>query len=152
MSVENINAAFELLKDELFHGMGDKNVNDVFDCLLEVNKSHKTLLRAITDERGKVIQLYENKKAPRYDKARTVESQFKPVIISVLQDSGGTASARSVISQVYDRMKEGFTHLDLVPVPSGELRWRNTLRWSVAHLKAEGVIASGTSRGIWRLN
>jgi hypothetical protein len=79
------------------------------------------------------------------------ESLFFEPIVAVLKRAGGALPTQEVVDQVGSLIEDELTPLDLEPISSGELRWRNTCRWARKRLVEQGVLDRLAPRGTWRL-
>lgn len=83
---------------------------------------------------------------------RTQEKEFRRPILEALEELGGAASHNEVLKRVYEKMKERLSEHDHQLLPGGgEVRWRNTARWCRKHMVKEGLLASDSPRGIWKI-
>lgn len=83
--------------------------------------------------------------------AKTPTGEFHDAIIDVLSDAGGELPTRDVIDEVGRRMDDHLNDLDHEPLKSGEIRWRNTVRWARTELVEQGVLDGDAPHGRWRL-
>jgi len=159
MSTQNIQTAFELLRDELFSnlsGNGASMVTVTLDCFFDVKSIQEKYNRAIqrTEENKtsrNIIKFPVRVNNSLSAQVRTQEIVFEPIIQSVLEEIGGAAFMGTVIESVFEKMHKNLSGFDMALLRDGEPRWRNTLRWSVMKMKEKGLISSQSPRGIWRL-
>jgi hypothetical protein len=81
----------------------------------------------------------------------TPPDAFKPLILTVLQQAGGTLDAEEVFleleSLAQDRLLPGDSEL----TPEGELRWRHAARRARMALIEEGLMTK-TTPGVWQVS
>ena len=82
---------------------------------------------------------------------KTPEQAFMVPILQVLQDMGGSGSAAEVLDRVGQRMLGTLNEFDLSTLKSGQVRWRNTTQWARQKMKARGLLAADSPRGIWEM-
>ena len=75
---------------------------------------------------------------------------FTTPILSALVFSGGKATVDDVAEIVWEYTSESLTYSDVNTILSGEISWRNRLRWHGARLKQQGYIKS-SKRGVWEI-
>lgn len=83
--------------------------------------------------------------------AITPRDEFRIPILQALVELGGRAHINDVLQRVYELMKDRLTELDLQPLPSGGVRWRNSAMWERNVLKEEGYLRGDSPRGIWEI-
>jgi hypothetical protein len=80
----------------------------------------------------------------------TTPEAFKPLILDVLEQAGGTLDADELFLELEilaaDRLLPGDSEL----TPEGELRWRYAARRARVALIADGLMTKGTP-GVWQL-
>ncbi len=82
---------------------------------------------------------------------KTPEQEFIVPILQVLQDMGGSGRAVEVLNRVGQRMLGTLNEFDLSTLKTGQLRWRNTTQWARQKMKARGLLAADSPRGIWEI-
>lgn len=87
---------------------------------------------------------------PAKPRLRTHQSDFKPWLVGVLQDAGGTEDAETAITTVEERMAALLLPGDRELGPQGEPRWRTALRWARKELADEGLLVAPRP-GVWEL-
>jgi hypothetical protein len=88
-------------------------------------------------------------RAPRG--ARTPQSAFRPALLRVLYESGGSAKMSEAVDGVGSLMKERLNDIDRQATTSGEIRWRNAVQWERNEMVAEGLLKKDSPRGVWEL-
>jgi hypothetical protein len=85
---------------------------------------------------------------------RTPEEAFRRPILEALVELGGRASASLVLDRVGRKMANVLTQHDRQPLPSrkDEMRWQNSARWCRNTLVSEGLLKSGSPKGIWEIS
>jgi len=82
---------------------------------------------------------------------RADQSIFMKPILQVIQDLGGSASAKDVIAKLEKLMKSHFSPVDLEPLKSGQIRWKNTVQWAKNELVSDGYLSKEAPRGVWEI-
>jgi hypothetical protein len=80
----------------------------------------------------------------------TRPEEFKPLILSVLEEAGGELEADEVFLELEILMEDRFRPGDNETTPEGELRWRYAARRARIALIEEGLIAKARP-GVWQL-
>ena len=83
--------------------------------------------------------------------AKTPTAEIRSVLYKVLKEAGGELGTSEAIDRVGEVMKDKWNEVDLAPLKSGEVRWRNTVRWTYVELTKEGIIDENSGHGRWRL-
>ncbi len=91
-----------------------------------------------------------SKRLPR-NSGRADQSIFIKPILQVIHDLGGNASAKDVLAKLEKSMKSQLSPIDLEPLKSGQIRWKNTAQWARNELVSDGFLAKETPRGIWKI-
>jgi hypothetical protein len=114
---------------------------------------------------GRLIEFYEvngakaakqlSKAAPDRQRARSGEftpnEDFLEPLVQVLRKAGGELPAGDAINAVGDLMGDRLNEVDRAQLPSGEVRWRNNVRWASNRLKKNGKLDPEAPFGTWRL-
>jgi hypothetical protein len=79
------------------------------------------------------------------------EKAYRHPILETLFEMGGSAPTSDVLKNIEKKMKQQFSDVDLQSVSSGETRWSNTAKWERKTLVKEGLLKSGSPKGIWEL-
>lgn len=96
-------------------------------------------------------------KAPRFKKLqhglRTPEDEFRIPILQTLVDLGGSAPMNDILDKVGRLMSDKLNPYDRQALPSDLTitRWRNTAQWARAAMVKEGLLSSGSPRGVWEI-
>lgn len=88
-------------------------------------------------------------RAPRG--ARTPQSEFRPALLRVLYEAGGSAKMSQVVDGVGSLMKERLNEIDRQATTTGEIRWRNAVQWERNEMVAQGLLKKDSPRGVWEL-
>ena len=84
---------------------------------------------------------------------KTPEQAYRRPILEALYELGGSASVADVLKVVEGKMKPLLTEVDYQKVPSGgDIRWRNTACFVRFKLVTDGLLKSGSPRGVWELS
>ena len=95
------------------------------------------------------VERHDGKRARKGQK--TSHEEFYEPLLQVLREAGGQLPAGAAIDLVGERMKQVLKPVDLARLPSGEVRWRNTVRWARHRLAEQGRILKGAPHGFWVL-
>lgn len=90
-----------------------------------------------------------DRKRARKGEKTAIEVFYEP-ILRVLKEAGGKLPVDEAIERVGKLMADRLNDVDHARLPSGEVRWRNTLRWASQRLKQEGKLEK-KPWGTWRL-
>ncbi len=84
---------------------------------------------------------------------RTPEEGFRIPILKTLVELGGKAKMNSVLKGVFEKMKDELNKYDMETLPSNptQKRWMNTAQWCRNTMINEGLLASDSPRGIWKI-
>lgn len=82
---------------------------------------------------------------------KTPNEAFYGPIVKVLRDAGGELRAKEVVDRVGELMEEELNEVDRAELKSGEIRWRNTVRFARHDLVKSGKLASDAPFGTWQL-
>lgn len=76
---------------------------------------------------------------------------YWPAILSTLVNLGGRARSETVTDEVGKLLKTTLKPNDYERLPSGVVRWRNRVAWQRLNMINEGLLRSGSPRGIWEI-
>lgn len=82
---------------------------------------------------------------------RTRNPEFFGPLVKVLREAGGALETGAAVDRVGELMGDRLTEADHKAIGSGEIRWRNTVRFARKDLVGEGVLEKGSSPGTWEL-
>jgi len=82
---------------------------------------------------------------------KTPNEAFYGPIVKVLKDGGGRLPTAEAVDQVGELVADQLSEIDLEPLKSGELRWRNTVRFARNDLVTKGILRGDSDFGIWEL-
>lgn len=84
---------------------------------------------------------------------RTPEDEYRIPILESIQELGGKAPMREVLSKVYEKMKNKLNDYDLSPLPSNpeQKRWENGVQWCRNTLVREGLLSPESPKGTWEI-
>ena len=91
------------------------------------------------------------RKRARKGEKTTHQELYQP-LLQVLKAAGGQLSASDAIEGVGSVMAERLNDVDRAGLPSGEIRWRNTVRWASHRLQKSGELDPEAPYGFWRLS
>lgn len=131
---ERLKALAEPLVDD-----GDSVIQRLLDCYGEDRAS----LRPGGDFRGD----HERAKPGDF----TAHQDLREPLLQVLREAGGKLKAGDAIDRVGELMENHLNEVDQAHLPSGEVRWRNNVRWACDTLKRDGKISRTAPHGIWEL-
>jgi len=84
---------------------------------------------------------------------RTPEDAYYRPILRVLERRGGSGQVGDVLEEVREEMKEILRDVDFEPLASDphNPRWRNAAQWARNSMVNEGLLKSGSPRGVWEI-
>jgi hypothetical protein len=72
-------------------------------------------------------------------------------ILSLLAQHGGTVTLADMEAALEEALSDKLTDVDRETMSSGEVRWKNRIRWARYELVRMGLLARGGRRGTWTL-
>jgi Mrr restriction endonuclease-like protein len=91
-----------------------------------------------------------DRKRARKGEKTPIEEFYAP-LVRVLKEAGGKLPANEAIERVGQLMAQSLNEVDRSRLPSGEVRWRNTVRWASQRLQKDGKLDKKNTWGIWKL-
>lgn len=89
---------------------------------------------------------------PTDEETFTPVHTYWPVILESLVEFGGAARGEQIIDRVGEKLDSTFTVADREMLPSGvDVRWRNRAAWQRYNMVRQGLMKSGSPRGIWEI-
>lgn len=84
---------------------------------------------------------------------RTPQDAYYRPILRVLERRGGSGEVGEVLEEVREAMTGILREVDFEPLASDphNPRWRNTAQWARNTMVNEGLLQSGSPRGVWEL-
>lgn len=84
---------------------------------------------------------------------RTPEDAYHRPILRVLERRGGSGQVGDVLEEVCEEMKGILRDVDFEPLASDphNPRWRNAAQWARNSMVNEGLLKSGSPRGVWEI-
>jgi hypothetical protein len=82
---------------------------------------------------------------------RTPTEGFYEPLLQVLASAGGELPAVEAINRVGQTMYSRLNEIDRARLPSGEVRWRNSVRWARQRLEEQRKIDPKAPYGVWKL-
>lgn len=84
---------------------------------------------------------------------RTPEDAYYRPILRVLERRGGSGPVGDVLEEVREEMKGVLRDVDFEPLASDpeNPRWRNAAQWARNSMVQEGLLKSGSPRGVWAI-
>ncbi|HYP56260.1 MAG TPA: winged helix-turn-helix domain-containing protein [Solirubrobacterales bacterium] len=79
------------------------------------------------------------------------EKEYWIPILEALDERGGRAPAIEAIERVGELMRDRLGEAERGETSTGEIRWRNRTQFARLRMKQQGLIASGSPRGIWEM-
>lgn len=80
------------------------------------------------------------------------EEAYRGPILLELLERGGTGSAKEITDAVGKRVADELTERDKEQLTSGDIRWRARVQFTRLRMKEDGLIKSGSKRGVWELS
>ena len=82
----------------------------------------------------------------------TARETYRGPILRALSAVGGEAETATVLKRVEQIMGNNLTSADKESLPSGQrLRWQENAEWERYHMVTDGLLQSGSPRGIWEI-
>jgi len=81
---------------------------------------------------------------------RTPEDAYVRPILCVLARRGGFGQVGELLEEVREEMKGLLRDVDFEPLASD--RWRNAAEWARNSMVNEGLLKSGSPRGVWEIS
>lgn len=84
---------------------------------------------------------------------RTPEDAYYRPILRVLERRGGSGQVSEILEEVREEMKDILRDVDFEPLASDphNPRWRNAAQWARNSMVNEGLLKSGSPRGVWEI-
>lgn len=84
---------------------------------------------------------------------RTPEDAYYRPILRVLEHRGGSGQVGDALEEVREEMKGILRDVDFEPLASDSHnpRWRNAAQWARNSMVNEGLLKSGSPRGVWEI-
>jgi len=84
---------------------------------------------------------------------RTPEDAYYRPILRVLERRGGSGRVGDVLEELREEMKGILRDVDFEPLASDphNPRWRNAAQWARNSMVNEGLLKSGSPRGVWEI-
>ncbi|HYH54285.1 MAG TPA: winged helix-turn-helix domain-containing protein [Solirubrobacterales bacterium] len=79
------------------------------------------------------------------------EGEYWLPILEILEEEGGKAQSRYVITELGDRIGSKLGPRDYDVLDMGEIRWQNRARFARLRMKEQGLISNESPRGIWEI-
>lgn len=79
------------------------------------------------------------------------ESEYVDPILRVISAKGGRAPTREVIEDVGGIVGDRLTVLDKERMASGAVRWHNRVQFTRLRMVDQGLLKSGSPRGVWEI-
>ena len=84
---------------------------------------------------------------------KTPQPAYYQPIMEAIYELGGSASVDKVLQVVEKKMKTLLTDVDYQKLPTSDsIRWENTAQWARFKLVKDGLLASASPRGVWKLS
>lgn len=106
---------------------------------------------ALNWERGAVVRDAPRDRKRAKKGERTATEEFCEPLIRVLKEAGGELTAVEAIDRVGVMMADRLNDVDTARLPSGEVRWRNSVRWARQKLEDGGKLDDKAAHGVWKL-
>lgn len=83
---------------------------------------------------------------------RTPEDAFRIPILESLMELGDKAEVKTILNEVYKKMKDILNEYDKQSLPSGTgIRWQNTAQWARNSMVREGLLRAESERVSWKI-
>jgi restriction system protein len=83
---------------------------------------------------------------------KTPQQAYRRPIIEALDELGGSGTVIDILDIVETKMKTLLSEIDYKEIPTGDIRWRNTAMWERFEMIKDGLLKSGSPRGVWELS
>ena len=77
---------------------------------------------------------------------------YRIPIIEALRELGGKGTVDEVMELVNIKVKDKLSDIDYSKTLNGYIRWKNTAHFQRFKMVEDGILKSGSPRGIWELN
>ncbi len=77
--------------------------------------------------------------------------KYRRAIVKVLVNMGGKGPTGRVVDDLGELVRSALKPEDHDPIASGEVRWRNSVRWERQRMVKEGFLKSNSPHGVWEL-
>lgn len=82
----------------------------------------------------------------------SVQASYRLPILRALVELGGSALVSRVLDRVYEMVAAELKEVDLELLSDGRtVHWRNAAQWERARMVDDGLLVSGSPRGIWEI-
>lgn len=83
---------------------------------------------------------------------RTPQATFRPYLLGILQDHGGSREMEALMGDLVSRMDGVLREADHELVNQGELRWRYAARLERKAMVDDGLMLPPQQPGVWQLS
>lgn len=91
------------------------------------------------------------KRQPLPRGVKTPQEAFVVPILTVLEETGGSAPMSTVVERLGAMMSSRLNEHDRSSLKSGTIRWHNTAQWARQEMKERGLLADDSPRGVWEI-
>jgi len=176
-SPKNVFAAFEMLLEEIEveidfinkaganafqrsdydsveqHRERARQATVLHDKLVDLRKEWETLMASHHDKEEEEAVHEERRNMDHLQRGlRTPGPAFRQPILKALNEMGGSAKMRDVLTRVEQLMRDVLKKVDYEPLPAdGVPRWSKAAQWERYRMAREGLLKEDFRRGIWEI-
>ena len=77
---------------------------------------------------------------------------YRIPIIEALRELGGKGTVDEVLNLVHPKVKDKLSDIDYSETLNGYIRWKNTAHFQRFKMVENGILKSGSPRGVWELD
>jgi hypothetical protein len=123
----------------------DDTPEDVINRLLDVVGDRDPLRRQEIKE-----AVHKNRPRAKPGSILPERDYWKP-ILEVIVEGGGSVPANDVVERVGDRLRNALKPRDFEQLATGEVRWRNRVRFARLRMRQVGLLSDTSHRGLWEI-
>jgi restriction endonuclease Mrr len=79
------------------------------------------------------------------------EHEYWKPMLEFIVEAGGSAPAGEVIGALGERLRGSLTSRDQERLETGEVRWRNRVRFARLRMTQQGLLSDASPRGVWQV-
>ena len=124
------------------------------DKIVLHRKEWETMTMPELDEEEEVISAQRQNLGRLQRGMRTREEEYYVPILQALLENEGRCNMQAILDRVGEIMKNTLRDVDYEPLASdpNSLRWRNAAQWARNTMVNEGLLKSGSPRGVWEIS
>ena len=126
-------------------------IDDLLRVRVDLAQRLCTRLGAIPPAKATAGAAARLRRSRRRNLNTTSQTKYKPHIVEILRERGGSAPTSEIRAELETRFREKFTPDDLAETSPGYAVWWNRANWARMDLINEGILKSNSPRGVWEL-